>query len=188
MRGGSAKHRIHLTPFGNFWLSVRERNEAPEDKQHLGKLLFDTDFTKEDWNEFYHFGFRCVQLYLKDGLHKCNNDRQLVKGLIQKWEGDDKGLVRHIIDVIETDKLPQLATKPGLSQKEFHNKILKGVSDLVTKAQWNGELAKFNKMVFDICKAMKFGYNEHNSHHGDTANKRKYIVKGEQHIVITKKK
>lgn len=188
MRGGSARHRIHLTPFGNFWLSVRERNEAPEDKQHLGKLLFDTDFTKDDWNEFYHFGFRCVQLYLKEGLHKCNTDRQLVKGLIQKWEDGDRGLVRYIMDVIENDKIPQLAVKPGLSQKEFHKKILSGVNDLVTKAQWNGELQKFNKMVFDICKAMKFGYNEHNSHHGDTPNKRKYIVKGEQHIVITKKK
>ena len=186
IRGGSGRHRIHLTPFGNYWLSVRERNEEPKDKQHLGKLLFDTDFTKEDWNEFYHFGFRCVQLYLKEGLHKCNTDRQNVKGLIVKWEGDDRGLVRHIIDVILNNKIPELMVKPGLSQKEFHQKILSEIPDIQTKHEWNGELRKFNKMLFDICKVLGFRYNDHNSHYGDTPNKRKYVVKGEQHLVITK--
>jgi len=35
--------------------------------QQFGKLLFD-DFDRNDWLDFYIFIFRCVQLYLDDGL------------------------------------------------------------------------------------------------------------------------
>jgi len=190
-KGGSAKHRMHITPFGNFWLNVREHGEIPSDKKHLGKMLFQHDFTFDDYNEFYWFGFKCVKSYLTHGLYKCNTDRVKLKGLIKKWEdGDDNGVVRWFIDVVENERHKELIDKPGISKTDLFGYLLKHLGKntalIKVKFDWMNNEGRFQKMIWDICKVMKYKYNDFQSHQGDTPNKRKYLVKGNYHVVIHK--
>ncbi|MBU3660719.1 MAG: hypothetical protein FGM14_12645 [Flavobacteriales bacterium] len=45
-------------------------------KNEFGKLFFD-EWDEMEWNKFYSFIFRCVQLYLKQGLIKIKYDKTL---------------------------------------------------------------------------------------------------------------
>lgn len=42
----------------------------------FGKTFF-TDWTENEWNTFYNFGFHCVQMYLKFGLLEIQYDKKL---------------------------------------------------------------------------------------------------------------
>ena len=46
--------------------TVKE-GEEPWGQEHLGKKLFE-DFSRRTGNQFYTFGFKCIQLYLREGL------------------------------------------------------------------------------------------------------------------------
>jgi len=187
-KGGSARHRMHITPFGNYWLNVKENNEEPYYDKHLGKMMFQSDFNYDDYNDFYHYGFDCVQQYLKEGLHRCNTDRVKVKGLITKWEdGSDDGVVRWFVDVVENERIKEMTITPGIAKKKLHNELMKSLATQPqVKFKWINEEGRFQKMIWDVCKSMGYKYNDHKSHMGDTQNIRKYIVKGEYHIVIKK--
>ena len=153
-------------------------------------MLFQHDFTYDDYNEFYHFGFKCVQLYLNHGLYKCNTDRVKLKGLIKKWEEDDNGVVRWFIDVVENERIKDLTEKPGISKTKLFNELMKhlGKNTSLTKVkfEWMQNEGRFQKMIWDVCKVMKYKYNDFQSHHGDTPNARKYLVKKNYHVVIHK--
>ena len=178
VKGGSARHRMHITPFGNYWLTCKEKGERPSSNKHLGKMMFEDDFSKDDWNDFYNFGFECVKLYLNEGLHKCNTEGINLKGLITKWEdGKDDGLVRWLVDGIENNSIKGLSSGNGVERYSFHNTFIKEISDVMVKHKWMNDEKKFYKMTFDVCKTLGYKYNESKSHLGDTANARRHFIK-----------
>jgi len=179
VKGGSARHRMHITPFGNYWLMCKDNNEESSDKKHLGKLMFEDDYTKADWNDFYNFGFECVRLYLNDGLHKCDTSGIKLKGLISKWEeGLDNGVVRWLVDVIEEEKYPDMSNYPGIPRTRLHTELCKHLTgNHSLKMAWGVDEKKFNKMVFDICKVLGYKYNEQKSHIGNTPHDRRILKK-----------
>ena len=181
LSGGSSKHRIHTTPFGSFWLECIEHNEKPYWDKHLGKMMFEDDFNHTDWNLFYNFGFKCVQLFLNEGLHKCDTSEQLMKGIVAKWEGDgiNDGVVEWWIDMIETNQFKDIDKL--IDRKIVYDRFRKDFSrDIQTLYKWSDEVA-FQKMIYGVTKDMGWGYNEHKSGNGKGMNKRKHPK-----VIVTK--
>lgn len=196
VKGGSARHRMHITPFGNYWLTCKERGETPSSDKHLGKMMFEDDFSKDDWNDFYNFGFECVKLYLNEGLHKCNTDGINLKGLITKWEdGKDTGIVRWLVDGIENNAIKGLSDGIGIERHSLHKQLMQSdvcKNNLSVTAEWMSNEKKFYKMTWDVCKTLGYKYNESKSHLGDTPNARRHLKKNKttgknmEYICITK--
>jgi len=183
LSGGSSKHRVHTTPFGSFWLDCIEHNENPSDQKHLGKMMWEDDFSQSDWNLFYNFGFKCVQLFLNEGLHKCDISDQLIKGIVAKHEGDgtNDGVVEWWIEMIETNQFKDIDVVAGIDRKIVKDRFMKDFrTDINTLYKWSDEVA-FHKMVYGVTKDMKWGYNEHKSGNGKGLNKRKHPK-----VIVTK--
>lgn len=176
-KGGSATYRMHITPFGDYFLNVNIHKESPSDKKHLGKMLFEHDFTTEDKNDFYWFGFECVQLYLNEGLHRCNTDMIKMKRLITKWEdGVDDGVVRWFINVVENEEIIEMTTGHGIPKKQLHRKLCESLKgNPMVQLKWASKEKRFNQMVFDVCRSMGYKYNEDKSHMGSSAYDRRIL-------------
>ena len=56
------------------------------DRRHLGTMLFD-NFSQDDWDDFYNFGFECVQTYLKLYRSNSRTSEYFLKSLKLKVEG-----------------------------------------------------------------------------------------------------
>jgi len=87
--GTSYKARQHIVEFGNFWNQVTQRKEQPSDPQYLGKMLFKEEFTDDDWNQFYTYGFRCLQEYFQKGLMESKSMNYEIKSRQVAIEGAD---------------------------------------------------------------------------------------------------
>ena len=177
-KGGSGRHRIHTTPFGAYWLNCLEEREQPSDKKHLGKMMFEHDFTHDDYNHFFNFGFRCIQSYLKYGLHRCDLTEQNKKAIIRKYEGSNNyGVVEWWIDLVANNKVDGLLVN-GVRRTDLLDRFHKDFSEeecLATKLLWGSNPDKFNKMLYGVTTDMGWDWNPHKADKGDGMNKRKWI-------------
>ena len=82
----STKRRQVINEFGSFWHELRRLDEETPDV-YLGKRLFD-EFNSTDCNQFFQFGFRCIEEFLQKGLVQNNHSNYLKKQLIAQVEGD----------------------------------------------------------------------------------------------------
>ena len=192
-KGGSGRHRIHITPFSSYWLTCRDMGEMTTDERHLGKEILKSDYKQSEWNEFYNFGFICLQSYLQNGLHHCDTSEQTLKSIIAKWEGDtNDGVVEWWIDIVESKKIPQLSSLAdrGVDRMKlfemFHKIDFK--DELHIKTKWL-DSHKFFQMIYGVSIDMGYEYNPHKSNMGEGMNKRKYLVRGKDgknhhHIII----
>jgi hypothetical protein len=85
--GTSYTRRQHITEFGNYWNYANRIKESPSSNKHLGKSLFSHEFTDDDWNQFFSYGFRCIQEYFKIGLHDSQDKSYLQKAISLEIEG-----------------------------------------------------------------------------------------------------
>jgi len=74
--GGSHERRKFEVEFCDFF------NEDHTPYDYYGRMLFD-DWDKTDWSKFDNFMIRCVQVYLKNGLIKCDFDNIDIKKFIR---------------------------------------------------------------------------------------------------------
>ena len=124
--GTSHTRRQHIVEFGNYWNHVNENGESPADEIHLGKTLFGYEFTDDDWNQFYTYGFRCVQEYLKKGLVESSNENHLKKSRKVSIEGiDGDGVVTSRMERwLETTRIEKkYHTGNGISEDEIWNQF-----------------------------------------------------------------
>ena len=97
---------------------MNENGESPADEKHLGKTLFGYEFTDVDWNQFYTYGFRCVQEYLKKGLVESSNENHLKKSRKVSIEGiDGDGVVTSWMNVVGTTELRKISLEMTLKMK-----------------------------------------------------------------------
>lgn len=176
-KGGSGRHRVHTTPFSSYWLTCIENGENPSDKNNLGKMLFKYDFTHHDWNQFYNFGFLCVQSHLQNGLHYCDTTEQQKKSIIRKYEGDkNDGVVEWWIGIIENNKMDGLLNENGVHRSDIYDRFTSEFKDeLLTILTWRDE-TKFYKMLHGVTMDMGWDWNPHKSNFGDSMNNRKWII------------
>ena len=127
--GGSYERRQHIVEFGNFWNRANKLKQQPSDKQHLGKMLFEgRNWNDDDWNQFYNFGFRCIQEFQRDGLVEAENQEYKKKAIIKEVEGrgGDGGVSDWMMDWVQNRRTPEngYSDETGISEKDLHSLFL----------------------------------------------------------------
>lgn len=132
--GLSYERRQHIVEFGNFWSRCARQGIKPRDL--IGKNIGE-NFTSDDWNAFYNYGFHCVQRYLQEGLVAKGNSSYKVKALTQSIEGvGSSGEVVSWIDQwIRTTRLEQGYDVSGITVDDLYKTFSADHPDLV--GQWN---------------------------------------------------
>lgn len=189
----STRERQHFVEFGGYWRTAKKYKENTSDKKHLGKLLFGRDFTDKDWNDFYNFGFRCVQDFLIHGLVECSMGDLTSKILKKEIEGtNDTGEFEWYIDWLENDRITSGADRiPGVKIDDVYSKFNKQFGSHIMMNGGQTYRKKFVQSLFTICEKLGYDYNGHKRHFGDTPTDRRYLRKNkdtgknDEMIVIT---
>jgi len=191
--GTSYKRRQHIVEFGNYWNRCNEEKESPSDKKHLGKLLFDDSFTSDDWNDFYSYGFNCVQEYLRDGLVASENNKYDLKATKATVEGlDGDGTFTDWLDEwIKDDRLKgDLHKDDGISIDTLYQTFINSNPLQHPDAEGIWDKRRFDQGVWDFIDAIEgYHYNKHLSKKGESKSSRRWQrgASGSQsnHIRIT---
>lgn len=168
--GASYDGRQHIVDFGNYFNRCAKRKIQPKDI--LGQLVGD-DFTEDDWDAFYAYGFYCVQQYLRYGLHKSENSSYERKHLIQTVEGEagTGELVDWLENWCQTTRVDNNFHIDGISEEELYRSFITDNPELAST--WTK--GNFNSAVFDFAtNADGYDYNPHNASKGNTKSKRKW--------------
>jgi|ETNmetMinimDraft_13_1059891.scaffolds.fasta_scaffold05672_2 hypothetical protein len=181
--GTSVSRRMHIVEFGDYWNRVILEKESPSDKKHLGKLLFDDNFNQDDWDDFYNFGFRCVQDYFKHGLVQADTSNYFLKALRLKVEGvDGDGTVTGWMN----DWI--LTRNEEIFDIDLYDLFI--AENPMESLSWDSK--RFSNQFFKfVMEHPDYDYNAHLSHKGDSkTQRRQQLGKRDQqqpHIVVTVK-
>ena len=164
----STKRRQVINEFGSFWHELRRLDEETPDV-YLGKRLFD-EFNSTDWNQFFQFGFRCIEEFLQKGLVQNNHSNYLKKQLIAQVEGD--GVRDGIVEWIEgyIRKNEDVLFLNGKSLTDVYTDFDNEFDDEVIQ-KW--DLPRFHKGIYKVCEWNKWFYNPHKS--GKTMSDKRWL-------------
>ena len=163
----STSRRQIINEFGSFWHDLRKFDEQTPD-EFLGKRLFD-EFNSEDWNEFFNYGFRCIEEYLQKGVIKNTHSNYLKKQIICQIEGDgvNDGVVNWIENYVRNNTNIQHEGVPFMSiYTDFDKDFDENIVD-----KW--ESSRFHKALFKICEWNKWDYNPHRI--GETQSQKRWL-------------
>jgi hypothetical protein len=169
--GASYDGRQHIIEFGNYFNKCEHMKLKPKDI--LGKKIGGKDFTAEDWNAFYSYGFYCVQKYLREGLFKAENSSYQKKNLIRTVEGENGTgeLVDWLENWCQTTRISNNYHVDGISENDLYNAFLADNPELSTN--WN--FTAFHKAVYVFAtSAAGYDYNPHNACKGNSKSLRKW--------------
>ena len=146
---------------------MRKFDEQTPD-EFLGKRLFD-EFTSEDWNEFFNYGFRCIGEFLQKGVIKNTHSNYLRKQIISQIEGDgvNDGVVDWIENYVRTNTTLQ---QDGVSFMSIYTDFDKDFDESIVD-KW--ETKRFHKALFKICEWNKWNYNPHRN--GKTLSQKRWL-------------
>ena len=186
--GTSHTRRTHIVEFGSYWNKCSKMRELPSDKKHLGKMLF-SDFTETDWNDFYNYGFQCVQQFLRDDLVQSSHNSYEYKRIKATVEGSmgTGEFTGWIEDWIKRDRIIGGYHKDkGISLDELYDKFV--IENELLAPDWSKK--KFDNGLWKYVDGMEgYHYNKHKSPNGDSKSARRYQItvdgKPITHIVIT---
>ena len=175
LQGGGTSHarRQHIVEFGDYWNRCDKEGEVPWGQEHLGKKLFD-DFCQKDWNQFYTFGFKCIQLYLREGL---------VNGAMGSYE--EKQLATSVASEPEVQEWIRNYVMEQRVQLNHH--INNGVADYALHLLFTNEVDPMVAKYWDKTRLLKalfeyvskldgYDWNPHKSDRGNTMSARRYLV------------
>tara|TARA_B100000767_G_C19632005_1_gene478646 strand:+ start:1 stop:897 length:897 start_codon:yes stop_codon:yes gene_type:complete len=171
--GTSFERRTFPVEFGNFWSRCSVFGIKPS--AVIGKMLFD-NFSAEDWNSFYNYGFHCIQRYLKEGLLFQDDTDYKLKNLIKEIEGQfgDGVLVKWIANWIDTDRVSGDYHKNGIPIDQLWSSF---ANEHPSHADKEWTLPRFKKALFDyVSYVPELDYNPHLASNGDTMSARKWRV------------
>ena len=79
--GSDTSHRRRqvLVEVSPFYRELLEKDGTTPADVHGGMELCGSDWSDADWSEFYQFIFECIQIYLKQGLPKFNEESEIHK-------------------------------------------------------------------------------------------------------------
>ena len=152
----STKRRQYIVEFGSFWHDKLKEEGIEVMDYFNGKRLFD-DFDEMEWNNFFNYGFRCVQEYLLKGVVGNPNSSYKRKQIISKIEGKgvNDGVVDWMTNWIEEN---ELNLREGLPINdlfvEFDNSFDIDISD-----KW--DFTRLKKGLFELCDEKKWNFNPH---------------------------
>ena len=175
---GSTRRRQYVVEFGSYWHDLKEKDKEPKDV--YGKQFFGYSFSDDDWLDFYNFGFRCVEEFLRKGVILNNRSNYRRKQLISQIEGAgiNDGVCEWIQDYV-VDNETNFKSKDGIPFDNIYGDFTKHFEEDIIE-NWSSN--RFKKSLFDICQEKKWNYNPHKSHRGSRLSDRRFLTgpKGQQ--------
>ena len=147
--------------------------------RHLGKRLFN-DFSQDDWNQFYTFGFKCIQLFLREGL---------VNGAMGSYE--EKQLATSVASEPEVQEWIRNYVMEQRVQLNHH--VNNGVADYALHLIFTNDIDPTIAKYWDKTRLMKalyeyvskldgYDWNPHKANHGNTLSGRRFLVQEEDGV------
>ena len=175
--GTSVERRRHVVEFGSYWNKVNKVGESPSDKNHLGELLFSWDKDSTEWNNFYNFGFRCIQEYLQKGLVVTSNKSYMTKSIqleIEGVDGDGQG-TSWLNKWIKTTRLSGNYHVDGISEKQLYSDFTRDNINIIPDVGGVWTEKFFSQAVWTLVELTKgYYYNRHLSSKGNTKSNRRW--------------
>jgi hypothetical protein len=173
--GSSYKRRQHIVEFGNYWSNCNDLEEKPSDNKHLGKTLFTGSFSEKDWNQFYTFGFKCLQEYFQKGLIESPNQTHMDKTLRLEIEGaeGDGSITDWMEGWCQKERLENNYNTDGIAEKELYEKFISENEDLDSSI-WDVKMFRESFWKFIDLKP-EYDYNPQFSKNGKTQTQRRWM-------------
>ena len=180
LQGGGQSHarRQHIVEFGDFWNRCNKEGEAPWNPEHLGKRLFN-DFSQDDWNQFYTFGFNCIQLFLREGLVNgamgSYEEKQLATSVasepeVQEW----------IRNYVMEQRVQLNHHVNGVADYALHLIFTNDIDPMITKS-W--DKTRLKKALYEyVSKLDGYDWNPHKANRGNTMSERRFLVQEEDGV------
>lgn len=176
----STMRRIHIVEFsdlGKYHPGNINRGWDSEKKM----LGLEGHWKKKDWNDFFNFMFRCVQLWLKTkpNFHTETNQQWKTSSQLPKWvQKYGRKEVSWGIDYLKVQrtKLNHHLLKDGKNDKTngtlcFSHELHRTFKEICPDSFLDETDMK--KLLFDLCKDLGYEYNPTMKGNGDSPNKRK---------------
>ena len=170
--GNNASHerRQHWVEFGDYWRRSFIENEEVWDPKHLGKSLF-SEFDEKDWNQFYNFGFKCVQLYLREGLLKGAGGSFSEKKIASEAADDNPDIADWMLKYCSTDRLALDHHKSGVFKAHLYKMF---VSELGSRVARDWDETRFSKAMFQyVSQSSDYEWNPQKS--GSTLTDKRHL-------------
>ena len=147
--------------------------------RHLGKRLFN-DFSQDDWNQFYTFGFKCIQLFLREGLVNgamgSYEEKQLATSVasepeVQEW-------IRNY--VMEQRVQLNHHVNNGVACYALHLIFTNDIDPMIAK-YW--DKTRLMKALYEyVSKLDGYDWNPHKANRGNTMSDRRFLVQEEDGV------
>ena len=176
--GTSDSRRKHIVEFGNYWNHCEKKKESPSDEKHMSKMLFD-EFSDDDWNQFYTYGFRCVQEYLQKNLVQSSNQDYLVKSRkleIEGLEGDGQP-TSWMEDWLNNQRIKNnYHIDDGICVNELYKKFAHDNLTYTPECGGDWDFKKFDSAFFKYVDLHpEYEYNKHLFRKGDKKSDRRWL-------------
>ena len=97
----SHRRRQVLVEVSSFYRDLLEKNGTTPADVHGGMELCSADWSDGDWSEYYQFIFECIQIYLKQGLPKFNEESDIHKRVNLIRRCGRKDLLDTLLEVLQ---------------------------------------------------------------------------------------
>lgn len=170
----STSRRQYIVEFGSFWHDLT-KYKGTSVQEYYDKRLFDYGWTDQDWNDFFNFGFHCIQEYLLKGVVQNDRSNYKRKQVVAKIEGfgTNDGVVEYLTQSVRDDlKLGNGSVQGnGISLEDFYEDFKNSFDDHVVE-KW--DQTRFNQGLWKICHEYKWIYNPHKN--GKTLSQKRWLV------------
>ena len=170
----STSRRQYIVEFGSFWHDLT-KYKGTSVQEYYDKRLFDYGWTDQDWNDFFNFGFHCIQEYLLKGVVQNDRSNYKRKQVVSKIEGfgTNDGVVEYLTQSVRDDlKLGNGSVQGnGISLEDFYEDFKNSFDDHVVE-KW--DQTRFNQGLWKICHEYKWIYNPHKN--GKTLSQKRWLV------------
>ncbi len=170
----SQSERIHCVEFSDFFNKVVMYGGEITD-YFDGKWLFD-DMDDNEWNKFFNFIIKCIQLFLSDGffkhpspLYKSNTNL-----LSQHFNSIDKTILEWIDNYLKIERVNKNHFDKDIApfRDVLFEKMKKSVGSQIVSSSGLNE-SKFAQLLLEICNLLGYEFNPTQKHHGNSMNDRK---------------
>ena len=173
----SSKRRQFIVEFGSFFHDLTKNGNSVQ--SYFGKRFFDDSqgWTNQDWIDFYNYGFKCIEEYLKLGVVVNPHSNYRKKQILIKLEGhgSNDGVVEWMVDYLITN---ELKFKTGVDYDRIIYPTFEKNFDEEVVAKWDE--SRLYKMIYNLCSEKKWLWNPHKN--GKTMSQKRWLFgkKGDQ--------